>query len=66
MVWREMSRQAKAREGAELGWRMGRPDIATPAGIRQACPIHPKAPLHIRWSSRAIKGLVYMVTNKGP
>jgi len=27
--------------------------------------MHPKAPAHLRWSPRAIKGLVYMMTDKG-
>jgi len=46
-----------------MGWWMFEPDIVTPAGIKQAYPIHPKAPAHLRWSTRAIKGLVYMVTD---
>jgi len=40
--------------------------IATPRGIKQEFPVFPKAPAHLRWSSRAVKGLVYMVTDKGP
>jgi len=55
----------RAKEEVEMGWRMGRPDIVTPAGIKQDYPIHPKAPQHMEWSVRAIKGLVYMVTDKG-
>ena len=31
--------------------------MATPAGIKQEFPIYPKAPAHLRWSSRAIRGL---------
>jgi len=27
-----------------MGWRMGKPDIATPAGVKQAYPLHPRAP----------------------
>jgi len=63
MEWNEKADQ-RAREEVEMGWRMGRPDIATPAGIKQAYPIHPRALPHMRWSTRAIKGLVYMVTDK--
>jgi len=48
-----------------MGWRLHAPDM-TPAGIKQAYPMHPKAPAHIRWTLRAIRGLVYMVTDKGP
>jgi len=55
----------KARE-VEMGIRMARPGIATPAGIRQAYPIQAKAPPHLSWPTRAIKGLVYIVTDKGP
>ena len=40
--------------------------IATPGGIKQEFPIFPKAPNHFRWSARAVKGLVYMVADKGP
>jgi len=41
-------------------------DIATPAGIRQAFPLHTKAPAHLSWSRDAIRGLTYLVTDKGP
>jgi len=40
--------------------------VATPAGIKQEFPIYPKAPAHLNWSARAVKGLVYMITDKGP
>jgi len=49
-----------------MGWRMNKPDVATPAGFRQAHPIHSKEPKHMLWFTRAIKGLVYMGTDKGP
>jgi len=47
---------------------MHMPDIITPAGIRQAHPvrIHPKAPAHLKWSREAVRGLTYVVTDKGP
>ena len=50
----------------ELGWRLQRTVIAKPASIKQEFPIYPKAPAHMKWSSKAVKGLVYMVTDKGP
>jgi len=46
----------RAKQEVEIGWRLQKQEVATPAGIRQAFPIHP----------RAIKGLVYLVTGKGP
>ena len=57
----------KAKLEVEMGWGRQAPDIVTPAGIKQAYPMHPKPPPHMRWSSGAIKGLVYMVimTGKG-
>ena len=39
--------------------------IATPASIKREFPIYPKAPAHLKWPSKAVKGLVYMVTDKG-
>jgi len=38
----------KAKEEVEMGGRMGKPGIAMPAGIKQAYPIHPKVPHHMR------------------
>jgi len=55
-----------ARMEVELGWRMQRTVIATPVGIKQEFPVYPVAPAHLRWSPTALKGLVYMVTDKGP
>jgi len=43
--------------------RMHMPDLVTPAGIRQAYPLHSKAPAHLKWSREAIKGLTYLVTS---
>jgi len=42
------------------------PDIVTPAGIRQAYPLHSRALAHLNWSRQAIRGLTYLVTDKGP
>jgi len=58
----------REKQEVEMGWRMYSPDIATPVGIKQAHPMHPKAPAHMRWSTRAMKGLVYMgrLTNPRP
>ena len=56
----------RAKREVEMGQRRQRPMVATPAGIKQRFPIYPKAPAHLRWRPRAVKGLVYMVTDKGP
>ena len=57
---------ARAKKEVWMGQRMLKPDIVTPAGIRQAYPIHPKAPAHLQWSRMALRGLTYMHTDKGP
>jgi len=41
-----------------MGWRLQK--------IKQEFPIYPGAPAHLKWSARAVKGLVYMVTGEGP
>jgi len=63
----EGSEQAgkKAKEGVWIGERMHWPDIVTPAGIRQAYPLHDKAPAHLSWPRQAIRGLTYLETDKG-
>ena len=48
-----------AKNEAWMGGRMHKPDIVTPAGIRRAHPIHPKAPPHLQWSREAVRGLIY-------
>jgi len=50
---------------AEMARRLQKIVIATPAGSKQEFPIYLKAPAHLKWSSKAVKGLVYMVTDKG-
>jgi len=55
----------KAKEEVEMGWQMHKPDILTPVGIREAHPLHPRV-AYMRWSTKAIKDLVYIVTDKGP
>jgi len=55
-----------ARRAVDMGWRLHEEGIATPAGIRQAFPIYPKAPAHVNWSRMGVRGLVYMITDKGP
>ena len=37
----------------------------TPAGIRQAFPIHQR-PKHLAWSRRQVKALTYVLTDRGP
>jgi len=39
--------------------------VVTPAGIKQEFPIYPRAP-DVNWTARAVRGLVYMITDKGP
>lgn len=40
-------------------------DQITPAGIRQEYPMHSK-PKHLSWDRQSVKGLVYVVTGRGP
>lgn len=44
---------------------MRRPDIMTPAGIRHDHRMHAN-PKHLQWSRKAVRGLTYVVTDKGP
>jgi len=55
-----------ARKAVKMGRRTQGRAIATPLGIKQEFPIYPKAPAHMKWSPMAVRGLVYMVTDKGP
>jgi len=57
---------ARAKKEVAMGERMHWPDKATLAGIRQAYPLHTKAPPHLRWSTQAIRGLTYLETDRGP
>jgi len=56
----------KAKGAVRRGKRMHKPDIVTPAGIRQAFRIHEGVPAHLKWNRTAIRGLTYMITDKGP
>jgi len=56
----------RARREVDMGYRLHKKALATPAGIKSEFPIYPKAPKHIGWKARAVKGLVHMVTDKGP
>jgi len=56
----------RAKQEAWMGERMHGPDIVTPAGIRQAFPLHSKTPAHLKWSRDAIRGLRYLMTDEGP
>jgi len=38
----------RAKKEVEMGWRLLKPDIVTPAGRRQAHPLHPRPPAHMR------------------
>ena len=42
-----------------------RPSILTPAGIRQDHRIHSKPP-HLKWTRKQLKGLTFIVTDRGP
>jgi len=55
----------RVRIEVEMGLRLQKTVIATPVGIKQEFQIDPKAPAHLKWSPRVVKGLVYMVTDKG-
>ena len=58
----------RAKEEVNRGNWMHKPDIVTPApaGIRQAYRLHGGTPKHLSWSRWAVRGLTYMVTDKGP
>jgi len=56
----------RAKLEVDMGHRLQKLEIATPAGIKTEFPIYPKAPRHIGWKAKALKGLVHMVTDKGP
>jgi len=56
----------RAKREVDMGQRRQEKVVATPAGIKQQFPIYPKAPAHLKWRPRALKGLVYMITDKGP
>lgn len=54
-----------ARGNGAGSYRRPRDDeIATPAGIRQAPPIHHNSK-HLQRENRVIKGLMYVVTDQG-
>jgi len=57
---------ARAKKEVWMGTRMLKPDICTPAGNRQASLLHSKAPKHMGWSRMVLRGLTYLVTDKGP
>jgi len=64
----ERSELADARAKREVGMGQGMhmPDIATPAGIRQAHRLHTRAAAYLKWSRWAVRGLTYVITDKGP
>lgn len=55
---------SRARRSAWLDRRTAQPEIATPAGIRQAFPIHSR-PRWLKWDRQSLKGLTYIVTDRG-
>ena len=56
----------RAKQEVWVGERMHWPDIVTPAGIRQAYPLHTRAPGHLSWPQQALRGLTYLEADKGP
>jgi len=60
------SADARAKMEVEKGIRMHKPDIVTPAGMRQAYRLHARPPAHLKWNRMAVRGLAYMITDKGP
>jgi len=46
-VARNEEADSRAKKEVEMGWHIQQLDIVTPAGIRQAHPLHPKAPAHL-------------------
>jgi len=54
----------RAKREARLGRKT--PGVATPRGIKHEFPIYPRAPAHFGWTTTALRGLVYIVTDKGP
>jgi len=54
----------RAKKEGWMGMQMLKPEIITPAGIRQAFPLHSRAPHHMRWSRMVLRGLTYLVTDK--
>ena len=51
--------------GIGIGRVMARPNLVTPAGVRQEYPIH-HIPAHLKWPRKSVKGLTYVVMDKGP
>ena len=58
----EANKRAKIR--AYGGRVVQRTSILTPAGIRQDHPAHSKPP-HLKWTRRQLKGLTFIVTDRG-
>ena len=59
----EADRRANLR--AYGGRVMACPDVMTPAGVRHDFRVHTK-PKHLRWSRKAVRGLTFIVTDRGP
>ena len=54
-----------ARRARWKGAWIPQPEIATPAGIKQAFSIYTKS-AHLKWDREALRGLPYITTDHGP
>jgi len=56
----------RAKIAAKSGRLMNQPSIATPAGIRQTFKLYQPSTQARWWYKDTLKGLTYIVTDKGP
>jgi len=54
-----------ARRTGWVGVWIPGPEIATPAGIRQAFAMYTR-PIHLKWDREALRGLTSITTDRGP
>lgn len=54
-----------ARRTGWVGAWLPEPEIATPAGIRQAFTMYTR-PTHLKWDRGALRGLISIIMDKGP
>ncbi|RPB29655.1 hypothetical protein L211DRAFT_32240 [Terfezia boudieri ATCC MYA-4762] len=56
---------ARAKRITIIGRLMSKPSMTTPAGIRQAYPLHTRTP-QTKWDRDTLRGLMYLHTDRGP